>query len=440
MINNVYGYYLAQYGPRTNPKHSSHKPSELKVLYGKLLKVNSQTPFYKLDTSEAAQKYAIDLKENAYELSNTMNELSSSTDSMMINFKKIAESNNDQIVSVNYIGDNSPVQNVPFEVNVKQLATEQINTGNYLQQKSKLLSPGDYSFNLDLSSLTYQFEFNIKNDDTSRSIQDKISRLINRSNLGLNSFISTDSLDNSAIIIKSESTGVSNIKSTIFSITPSDSHQEIDTIPNNDTTMTNQIVNVLGLNRVTQYPTNAIFEIDGTEYSSNTNKYIVNDEFELNFHQITENSPVIIDFINDTDAIVHNISNLIDGYNKFMKVTTDEQNSRFSGNDRLMHEFSKITDNYRDLLKKSGIELNEDGMIELNKETIIDSTNEGTISDIFNNLGKFKNALQSKVEYISLNPMEYVNNKIVSYKNPTKLTTFPYFISIYSGMIFNSQI
>ena len=33
-----------------------------------VMKINSQTPAYKLDTSEDAQKYAIDLKENAREL------------------------------------------------------------------------------------------------------------------------------------------------------------------------------------------------------------------------------------------------------------------------------------------------------------------------------------------------------------------------------------
>lgn len=46
-------------------------------------KINSQTPSYKIDFSDAALKYAIDLKENARELSQIADELSDeSTDSI----------------------------------------------------------------------------------------------------------------------------------------------------------------------------------------------------------------------------------------------------------------------------------------------------------------------------------------------------------------------
>ena len=78
MISSVYSYYLAQYGHKTNSKYDTHTKAQLKNTYGRVLKSNSQTPTYKADMSEAAQKYAIDLKENARELSNIANELSGS--------------------------------------------------------------------------------------------------------------------------------------------------------------------------------------------------------------------------------------------------------------------------------------------------------------------------------------------------------------------------
>ena len=78
MISSVYSYYLAQYGHKTNSKYDTHTKAQLKNTYGRVLKSNSQTPTYKTDMSEAAQKYAIDLKENARELSNIANDLSGS--------------------------------------------------------------------------------------------------------------------------------------------------------------------------------------------------------------------------------------------------------------------------------------------------------------------------------------------------------------------------
>ena len=57
MISSVYSYYLSQYGHRTNSKYDTHTKSQLKNTYSKVVKINSQTPVYKLDLSSAAQKY-----------------------------------------------------------------------------------------------------------------------------------------------------------------------------------------------------------------------------------------------------------------------------------------------------------------------------------------------------------------------------------------------
>lgn len=91
MINSVYNYYAAQYGHREYSKYDTHSKAQLKSTFGRLQKINSQTPSYKIDFSDAALKYAIDLKENARELSQIADELSDeSTDS--ITYKRSATS------------------------------------------------------------------------------------------------------------------------------------------------------------------------------------------------------------------------------------------------------------------------------------------------------------------------------------------------------------
>ena len=59
------------------------------------------------------------------------------------------------------------------------------------------------------------------------------------------------------------------------------------------------------------------------------------------------------------------------------------------------------------------------------------------ISAEFGFLKDFSGALLRKSNQVSLNPMEYVDKKIVAYKNPGKTFVSPYNTSAYSGMLFN---
>ena len=194
MISSVYSYYLSQYGHRTNSKYDTHTKSQLKNTYSKVVKINSQTPVYKLDLSSAAQKYAIDLKENARALENITQDLSDSSSGEMT-FKKSAVSSDPDVVSASYIGDSSlAADDETFDIDVKQLASTQINTGNYLQPRSKMIQPGDYSFDLSINNVTYEFQFAVENNETVNNIQNKLARLINRSNIGLTANIKEDNL------------------------------------------------------------------------------------------------------------------------------------------------------------------------------------------------------------------------------------------------------
>ena len=153
MISSVYSYYLSQYGNKSNSKYDSHTRTQLKNTYSKVVKINSQTPVYKLDLSTAAQKYAIDLKEHARALENITEDLSDGADGTMT-FKKSAVSSNASAVNASYITDfGAASDDESFDINVKQLACSQLNTGNYLQPRSKHIKPGEYSF--DLSMMLY---------------------------------------------------------------------------------------------------------------------------------------------------------------------------------------------------------------------------------------------------------------------------------------------
>ena len=426
MISSVYSYYLSQYRNKSNSKYDSHTRTQLKNTYSKVVKINSQTPVYKLDLSTAAQKYAIDLKEHARALENITEDLSDGADGTMT-FKKSAVSSNASAVNASYISDfGAASDDESFDINVKQLACSQLNTGNYLQPRSKHIKPGEYSFDLSINDVIYEFQFKVDNSETTNNIQNKIARLINRSNIGLTANIKEDSLGNTAINIESESTGINGTTPVIFSIKSDDANNQ-------------PLIDTLGLDRVTQYPANAIFDVDGDERSSMSNSITINKAYDVKLSKVTE-EPVTISLKADADSIVESLNELVAGYNNLISVTNDENNNHFQGTEKLQNEIASIARSYKKQLADSGLSLNKDGTISADKEVIINADNKDALSHIYESLNSFKNSIKEKAEDIALNPMDYVNNKIIAYKNPLRSFPNPYNLSAYTGMMFNGYI
>lgn len=426
MISSVYSYYLSQYGNKSNSKYDSHTRTQLKNTYSKVVKINSQTPVYKLDLSTAAQKYAIDLKEHARALENITEDLSDGADGTMT-FKKSAVSSNASAVNASYITDfGAASDDESFDINVKQLACSQLNTGNYLQPRSKHIKPGEYSFDLSINDVIYEFQFKVDNSETTNNIQNKIARLINRSNIGLTANIKEDNLGNTAINIESEATGINGTTPVIFSIKSDDASNQ-------------PLIDTLGLDRVTQYPANAIFDVDGDERSSMSNSITINKAYDVKLSKVTE-EPVTISLNADADSIVESLNELVAGYNNLISVTNDENNNHFQGTEKLQNEIASIARSYKKQLADSGLSLNKDGTISADKEVIINADNKDALSHIYESLNSFKNSIKEKAENIALNPMDYVNNKIIAYKNPLRSFPDPYNLSAYTGMMFNGYI
>lgn len=431
MINSVYNYYAAQYGHREYSKYDTHSKAQLKSTFGRLQKINSQTPSYKIDFSDAALKYAIDLKENARELSQIADELSDeSTDS--ITYKRSATSSSPQVINAEYIGDSCVQDYEPLEVTVSQLACPQTNTGNFLQPNSKPFAAGEYSFDLQVQDLTYQFEFGVNATDTVTDTQQKIARLINQADIGLNAQLLTDGLGNSAISITSDATGIRGISPTIFHIQSQNSSDASDS--------NTELVSTLGLDRVTQYPANAVYSVNGTTATSVSNEVTIDNNYVLTFFDTTGKAPVTISMNTDTDAIADSIGELIGGYNNLISVTANDANEHFEGNEKLKKDFAGIAKSYNHLLNENGLSVTDNGTIAVDRDAIISAADNGTLGDIFSGLNAFKQAVQKKAEDISLNPMDYVNNKIIAYKNPLRPTNDPYNLFAYTGMIFDGYL
>ena len=201
-------------------------------------------------------------------------------------------------------------------------------------------------------------------------------------------------------------------------------------------TKNENLVRTLGLDRISQFPTNASYTINGSQRASPNNDITYDKAFILNLKTVTQ-VPATISLLADADSIAESIEELVSGYNNLISVATDETNNQFGGNEKLRKEIQAIASSYKEQLGQSGLSVDDQGLIRVDKEEIVKKAQEGNLKDVFNSLDSFKSDIQKKAEDISLDPMNYVNNKIVAYKNPQRTTTDPYNLSAYTGMMFN---
>lgn len=422
MINNIYSRYLAEFGVRPYSKYSSHKKNELHNIYSDIIRLSKSSPFYSINNSDDVQKTAIEIKESARNLAEISDEISDaiSPDST---FNTVAISDRPDIVGAEYVGLDKPSDYSPcLLVNVSQLATPQTNTGAYMTPDGHDIPAGTYSFDVNISSITYELQFTVKNNDTNGDVQNKIARLINKSNIGIQANVKSNGLGQSALTLTSKMTGVGN-EPCIFNISDSE---------DNDA---NSITGMLKLDYVSHYPSNAVFTVNGNTCISTSNNYTVDGEFALTFNNISpDNTPVHISLKANTAPVIGSIRDLADSYNRLTMIAAKGTGY---GSKRLCDELKSIAAGYSDTLNTIGIAMNEEGYLHVDEDALRQASDESSLLEKVSQIETFKNKLKNKASAVMLNPMEYINKTIISYKNPARPTSDPYTTSIYSGMMYN---
>lgn len=421
MISNVYNYYLSQYATKPSSRFDSHKKSELRNIYNKMVSINRTAPLYKLNLSEDMQKLAIDIKESAIDLKDISAELNEA-ESGMHEARYKAVSSDEEALGVEYIG-NSPALTEGFTVDIKQLATNQVNTGHFLQPQSRYMPEGTYSFDLSIADITYELQFQVESQDTAKDIQEKVAALINRSNIGVKAKIQQDALGSTALSISSEQTGIRNMNPLIFTVSDDEDSQN------------KGAVEYLGLDRTVQHPSNAIFAIDGDVRSSASNIFTMNKTFELELKKTTT-EPVEVTLEEDVDSIAREITDFVEGYNHIMDFAR-RASEKFNGGSKLFKEFDRISKSYNTVLEENGFRVREDGNLEFSEEGRMRLDSKDEVSRVLGKLEGFRMSVSRKTEKMISNPMEYVDKKLVAYKHPTRSFASPYSSSTYAGIMFD---
>ncbi len=426
-LNTVYNHFMTTYAPSgSNTKYDTHKKSELRSVYNSMVKLNKEAPIFLLDTSPKTQEFAVGLKENSRSLKNVISSLSIDNGTDLLSKKAVASSNED-IVTASYIGGPNSDSEIPaLEIEVKQLAQNQQNLGNFLPENEMGLKPNTYSFDIRSHDMDYEFQFNITEQDTNRSIEEKLARLISKSNIGLNASTVEDGNGNIALKLESDETGLRSDNSTLFLVS------------DNNTSKTNGAVNYFGIDGIDQYPANSSFILNGEERNTLSNSFTIDKTYELSLNGVSENHETVsIGLKNDVESFTENITSLVEGYNSFLqKVSAYLDSQPYSG--KVVKEMNSISSLYENDLESLGLQVRDDGQISMDRNLLQQAAQEEDTLEQFRSIRSFTGNVLNKVNQISLNPMQYTQKTIVMYKNPGKSFVSPYVTSNYSGMMFNS--
>lgn len=429
VLSTVYNQYLTTYAPlRSNSRFDTHKRSELKNVYNSMVKVNRDAPLYKVANSVESREYIIGLKEESRALHNSIVSVIGDAQNAQLN-GRIAYSTDESIAKAEYVGSNEATeQNETYEIEVKALAMPQVNLGKYLPKDERNIEAGKYSFDVVVEGQGYEFQYSIKEDETNFDIQNKLSRLINNAGIKLSSTVEEDEEGRSSLRIESVKTGnAADGSAGVFSITDS----------------TNKAVSgsveYLGIDYVAREAQDAELVINGNPTTSSSNVFLMNSNYQITLNGISpeEGITATIGVKPDTEAAVENITNLVGSYNNFVKAM-----SSFSATDArsgtLFMEMNRIVKPYSRAMEELGIYVEEDGILKVNDEKLTQEVSNEENEDSINAIFNFTTTVLRKSNQISLDPIAYIDKKVVAYKNPGKNFNSPYTSSAYSGMLFNS--
>lgn len=425
VMNAVYNNYLTAYTPKPLTKYDAHKKSELRSVYNSIVKLNKDAPWYLPTTSKETQNYAVDLKENARGLHNTIAQLGGLEKDGLFS-KKSAYSSNEDIVEATYSGPEKQPENIPeIQLEVRSLAASQENLGLFLPGGSSSLEPDSYSFDISINDMNYEFQFTVSERETNREVQERLERLINNSDIGIRASL-VESEGRTSLRLTSEATGLPSGKRDIFTV--SDHH----------TSMTAGAVEYFGLDYVSREASNAEVLINGQEHTSPTNRFTLDKLFEVQLKGLSpEGEPVKIGLKTDIESLTDNVSHLVGGYNEFVRAASSYLETQ-SKSRQLVHELKGIASVYHNSLHTMGLNLENDGTLAIDQDVLQQTAAQSSdITETFGSLKGFSNMLLRKSRQVSLNPMDYVEKIIVAYKKPGNNFPNPYVTSAYSGMMFD---
>ena len=423
---NVYNYYVQDYISR-NPRYSTHKRRELRDIYKSIVKMSASEPLYKIELSESKQACALSIKESALALKDITQKLQSAP---LLHTAGVHSSSPDAVEAslLHRMELSDFPENTQYRVEVSGLATGQRNIGYLLPSENSPLAEGNYSFTVSFEQEQYSFRFQVAPNSSAFDLQSKLADFINKTGIGLSAQVGYHKEQKlSRMELSARQTGVYGKSS--FSFTDTEKPEQAEA----------GLVEVFGLDRKVDSARNAVYSVNGVPYESPDNTVAYNDTLLLSFRSVTD-SPVTVRPVPDRTAVYDALEEFTVSYNRLVqagKSTVQENKSSAF----LLRGLSHLVASHYSSLSSIGITANEEGYLTLDPEKVDQAAISGDAEAILRTDASFLKSLDNRLESIILNPMRFVDKKLVAYPDPSSPIserTSPYTTSIYTGMLFNN--
>jgi len=371
-------------------------------------------------------------------LSSYLKELNKSTSSIKSSAASLLDKGiNSSFNKMTVASDNSSVfgiasnnaDNASYTVNINNLAKSQKNTGVSMH------SLGKDSFTTGLNTISIKFgenktknvSFMISDNDYNKKGLEKMATAINGADFGLSaSVISNSKTGQSYIEVESKETGTDN------SFIISD--------------VNGNTVSASGINNISQESENTSYMLDDKELTSQSNHISLNNgKVQITFNK-ADAKDVVLNIVNDADAIKDDIKKLMNDYNSLITLAKDNGNT-IGGAERLAQEASIIFEAKSSLLFSIGININKNNLISVDDTKLENSINESisNVKSIISGAGGIAEKLYGQANKIVSNPISYsqIANVDIPAKNLSVYNTSKsdYGLMImkntYSGMLFD---
>ncbi len=425
-LNGAYNHFIQDYVSKDVTQADAHRKDELRDVYKSIAKINKNSPLYLLTDDDTSRNDAIEIKEKARRLQGSIKQLSDHEDKSSLNHSSAYTTDQDK-VDASYIGKTpeQDIGNIGFDIEVKQLASSQVNRGRFLPKDSTGLPADNYAFDVRIDGQEYEFQFSIYSQDKNIDVQHKLESLINKAGVGMTAQVIEDG-GRSALEISSSHTGLKTGQVSQFEVYESSSG------------LATGSVEYLGLDNVAEPASNSHFTLNGEERVSIANHFTVGGKFDIHIKSTTDGIPIHVGVMKDNDALMQHVSSLIDNYNSFVEDASGITDTKFKSA-KLKAEIVGIAQQHLARAQDIGIELQPEGTLKIDDEMLRQAVSGSSSAASLQPVNNFADSLIAKTKEISVDPMKYVDRPVVNYKNPdSRDYNSPYITSEYSGMMFNN--
>jgi flagellar hook-associated protein 2 len=307
-----------------------------------------------------------------------------------------------------------PAEPKSYHVQINTVASGQRNQSKYVSKKTCPFTTQTYSFSVQTNDEIYDFELPVHNHATNESILLSIQKLINQT---------VDTLEASILEDKSRIALVLEAKAYRKNVPAQFSLREKSS---------NGILAFYELNSVTESPKQSDFSVDGKHFTSYGTAFNIDDLFELTLLAPSPDT-IIVSYELDSASILSEAARFSETVNQLLEL------SKTCSNTKLYRELLVFFTSHHTELEKAGLQF-QDSQVHLS--SIPDEARSLKVNFLQKLLSQdeaFSQQFLMHTQNIIINPMEYVPNKIVSYKDFTRPNfPNPYETSMYSGFLFTN--